>query len=104
MVDVLEQLELDRLAWPLDRLHAVDDRPTDAANEMAVEEVDRGRQMLCQFGFPVEPVVETEIALRDPLTGVLKQVDVVPQLAVGGPNLFGGGRLMSSHRTSCQPK
>ena len=46
MIDVFEYLELNRLARPFDRLHAVDDRPADAADEMAVEEEDRRGQLL----------------------------------------------------------
>ena len=41
VIDVFEQLELNRFAWPLGRLDAVDHGAARAAHKIAVEEVDR---------------------------------------------------------------
>ena len=83
MIDVLEQLELDRVAGPVDRLDAVDHRPPHAADEIAVEEGDRGREPPGQLGLPVVPGVEIQVAARYPPAPLLEDVQVIAAGPVG---------------------
>ena len=62
VVDVLEQLDLHRIAGPIDRLDAIDHRPSHAADEVAVEEGDRGVQPPGQLRLPIVPGVEIHVA------------------------------------------
>ena len=67
MIDVFEQLDLDRVAGPVDRLDPVDDRAADAADEIAVEEGDRSSQSPRQFCLPVLPAVKLVARERRPV-------------------------------------
>ena len=77
VIDVFEQLELDRFAGPLGRLDAVDHHAPRAADEVAVEEIDRQFQLGRQLGLPVVPGVEAQIALRDAAAVLVEDVQVI---------------------------
>ena len=77
MVDVVEQLELDRVARPLDRLDAIDHRAAHAADEIVVEKGDRGVQPPGQLRLPLPPGVEIEIGPRHPAAVLIENVQIV---------------------------
>ena len=77
VIDVFEQVELNRFAGPIGRLDAVDHDPPHAADEIAVEKGDRGPQPGVQLGLPVAPVVPVQIAPRHAPAVVVEDVQVV---------------------------
>jgi len=56
MVDVLEQIELERFAGLIGRLDPVDDAPPHAMHEVPVEEPDGQLQLLHELELPCPPV------------------------------------------------
>ena len=81
VVDVLEQLDLHRVAGPIDRLDAVDDHPADAADEVAIEKSDGGGEPACQFGLPVVPCLEIQVAPGDAAATGVEHVEIVARPA-----------------------
>ena len=79
VVEVLEELELDRLGEPLGRLDPVDDDPPRAADEVRVEERDRVAEDPGQVGLPGVPVVGLEVAAGDAPAGAGERVEVVAE-------------------------
>src|SRR5262245_50156287 len=77
VIDVFEQIELNRLAGPIGWLNAVDDHATHAADEVAVEECDRGSQTRVQLGLPVTPIIPIEIPSRDAAAVVVEDVQII---------------------------
>ena len=81
MVDVLEELELDRFAEPIGRLQAVEDDPPAAAGEMLVEEADRTSEDPRQVALPFVPLLGLEIAARDPSAAAVDRVEIIADRA-----------------------
>ena len=77
VVEVLEELELDRLGEPLGRLDAVDHDPARAADEVLVEEADREPEDPGQVGLPGVPVVGLEVAAGHAAARAGERVEVV---------------------------
>ena len=63
VVDVFEELELDRLAEPLGRLEAVEDDPAGTACEVLIEKPGRAAEDPRQVGLPFVPLVGLEVRL-----------------------------------------
>ncbi len=105
MIDILEQLDLHRIARPIDRLDAVDHRPAHAADEVAVEEGDRRVQPPGQFGLPIVPGVEIHVLPRDPAAASVEDVQAFVAGLVGGEELgqldvhlrVAGGQFPAEH-------
>ena len=85
VVDVLEHLDLDRIARPVHRLDAVDHRAPGPADEVAVEKRDRRAELSGDLGLPIAPGVGVEALPRHPLARVVEYVQVV---AVDAPGLI----------------
>ena len=62
MVDVFEQVKLDRLGRPVHRFDAVDHDAAAALHEVAVKEGNGRPQPGIQLGLPLVPIVPVEIA------------------------------------------
>ena len=77
MVDVLEELELDRFAEPIGRLQSVEDDPPAAAGEMLVEVADGASEDPCQVALPFVPLVGLEVAARDPTPASVDRVEII---------------------------
>ena len=65
MVNVLEELELDRVAEPLGRLEAVEDDAPASADEVLVEEPDGAAEDPRQVRLPLVPLLGLDVAARD---------------------------------------
>ena len=61
VIDVLEKLQLNRLARTIDGLNPVDHRAPYSGHEVPVEERDRPIQPSRDLGLPVLPAVEIEV-------------------------------------------
>src|SRR5262249_8528941 len=77
VIEVLEELELDRLAEPLRRLDPVDDHPATAADEVRVEKSSRDSEDAGQVGLPGVPVVGVEVAAGDATAGAVEGVEII---------------------------
>ena len=88
LVEVLEELELDRLREPLGRFDAVDDDSTRTPDEPGIEEFDRLPEDPRQVGFPGVPVVRLQVAPghAPPRSG--ERVEVVADGPVEVPDAF----------------
>ena len=83
MINILEEVDLHRIAGPIDRLDAIDHRPSHAADEVAVEEGDRGVQPAGQFGLPIVPGVEIHVLPRDAAAARTEDVQALVAAAIG---------------------
>ena len=77
MVDVLEELELDRVAEPIGRLESVEDDAAATPGEVLVEEADGASEGPGQVRFPFVPLVGLDVAARDPTPAAIDGVEVV---------------------------
>ena len=91
MVEVLEELELDRVGEPLGRLDPVDDDPRESPDEVLVEEADRVAEDPGQVGLPGVPVVGLEVAPGHAAAGAGERVEVVAERAVEVPDASRSG-------------
>ena len=66
MVDVLEELELDRFAEPLGRLEPVEDDAPGAPREVLIEEAGRAAEDSREVGLPFVPLVGLEVRRGSP--------------------------------------
>lgn len=85
VIDVLEQVELNRFAGAISRLDAVDHNATTAVDEVAVEEGDGGAEARVELGLPVLPVVPIEVAASNAAAVVGEDVEVVGQSSIKKP-------------------
>jgi len=60
MVNILEEVDLHRIAWPIDRFDAID-HARRTRDEVAVEEGDRGVQATGQVQPAIMPGVEVHV-------------------------------------------
>jgi hypothetical protein len=104
MIYVFQQLHLDGIRGTIDRLDAVDHRPTHSAHEVAVEESDRLLQAAGQICLPLSPGFEVQVAPRHPPPAVLEHLNVLAGLAAGEemfridwPVRIGGLQLPAEH-------
>ena len=86
VVEVLEELELDRVGEPLGRLDPVDDDPARAPDEVLVEEGDRAAEDAGEVGLPGVPVVGLEVAAGHAAAGAGERVEVVAERPVEVPD------------------
>src|SRR3954471_5606820 len=77
VVEVLEELELDRFAEPFGGLDPVDHDPSRAADEMFIEKINRLTEDSRQICLPGMPVVGIEVAAGDATAGASGGVEVV---------------------------
>src|SRR4029453_7828394 len=77
VIDVFEQVELDRFARPVRRLNAVDHYPPHAADEIAIEKGNCRPQPGVQLSLPIPPIVPVEIAARHPAAVVVENVQII---------------------------
>ena len=82
VVDVLEELELDRVAESLGRLQSVEDDPTAPAGEMLIEEAGGAAEDPRQVALPFVPLLGLEIAARDPSAAAVDRVEVIAERRV----------------------
>jgi len=77
VIDVLEQLDLDRVAGAIDRLDAVDHDAAHAAHETAVEERDRAAEPPSQLGLPVVPGLEVHVGPGHAPAALVEHVQII---------------------------
>ena len=85
VVDVLEELELDRVAEPLGRLEAVEDHAPDSPGEVLVEEADRAPEDPRQLRLPFVPGFGIEVRPAHPPAGPVDRVEVSAERPGPGP-------------------
>ena len=77
MVNVLEELELDRLAEAIGRLQSVEDDPAASPREMLVEVADGTSEDPCQVALPFVPLIGLEVAARDPPAAAVDRMEII---------------------------
>ena len=94
MVDVLEEVELDRVAEPLGRLQSVEDDAAATASEVLIEETHRAAEDPRQVRFPLMPLLVLDVPARDSTPATIDRVEVVADRPVKVPGTaeFGGHR------------
>ncbi len=98
MIEVLEELELDRVAEPLRRLDSIDDDPAHPSDEIRVKVADRRAQDPRQVGLPGVPVVRLQVAAGDATAGTVEGVEVVAQGPVEVPDAWEVQRTVGIER------
>ena len=96
MVDVLEELELDRFAEPLGRLESVEDDAAAAAGEMLVEETDGAAEDPRQVALPFVPLLVLEVPARDATPAAIDRVEVIADRPGEIPGVVEVGRASSA--------
>src|SRR6478752_3784201 len=87
MVEVLEELELDRLRESLGRLDAIDHHPARPSDKPRVEIRGGRAEHAREVGLPRVPVVRFEVAARDATAGAGEGMEVVAGVAGEVPDL-----------------
>src|SRR5690606_6989245 len=75
MSDVLEQIELKRIARAISRFDSINDTSPHTVNEVAIKETDRLAQLAVHFSLPFPLLVEVEIARRHAAAGLTEQME-----------------------------
>ena len=94
VVDVLEEVELDRVAEPLGRLQAVEDDAAATAGEVLIEETHGAAEDPRQVRFPLVPLLVLDVPARDSTPAAIDRVEVVADRPVEVPGMaeVGGHR------------
>ena len=103
VIDVFEQLELDRFARPVGRLDAIDDHPADSADEIGVEKRDRRFQLGGQLRLPIVPSVELHVLPSHPAAGPIENVQVIAGRIIVVKDAIQRGPARGIDRLNCQP-
>ena len=82
VIDVLEQVVLDRLARPVARLNPVHHHPAGAPDEVPVKERDGRSEPRVQLALPLLPLFPFQVPPRDPLAAIIEDMQVVAVLEI----------------------
>ena len=76
VVQVFEQVELDRVTWAICRFNSIDDHTAGSRKKTPVEIADGISKLTVQLPLPVVPILSFHVPTRDPLTLILEHLEI----------------------------